>query len=170
MTRKLPLLLIIELLLFAAANGQSQWKEFRPAGQQFSVQVPCDIKSTANDVGTATNPQVQRYYDCPADDTYYIITVFDVVKDATDEMLVSLVQKSVVGGFEGKVISETAIKLGTVSGRKVTARAWLDEGGDTLLECRIFVFGKKVYSATIAASPDRSMVKDKFLSSFKFTN
>jgi hypothetical protein len=171
MKYKLILLSLIVLSLFAAANGQSQWKEFKSAGHQFSTQVPCEIETSKENIGTAEAPQVQTFYECSADGVYYNISVNDVLKGSvTDEVLLSSFQKGMLEGFGGTLMSENVIALGPVPGRRVTASAKLGEI-DALIECRLFKNGDRIFSvAVVAATTNKSPEKTRFLTSFKFQN
>ena len=171
MNYKLLLLLSIVVSFAVSASGQGQWKEYKSAGHQFSTQVPCEIETSRDNVGTAEAPQVQTFYECSADGVYYNISVNDIAKSAvTDEDLLIAFQKGMLEGFGGKLLTEKSITLGSVPGRRVTAGAKLGEI-DALIECLIYKTTDRIYSvAVVAATTNKSSDKGKFLTEFKFQN
>lgn len=171
MNYKLLLLLSIIVSFAVSASGQGQWKEYKSAGHQFSTQVPCEIETSRDNVGTAEAPQVQTFYECSADGVYYNISVNDIAKSAvTDEDLLIAFQKGMLEGFGGKLLTEKSITLGSVPGRRVTAGAKLGEI-DALIECLIYKTSDRIYSvAVVAATTNKSSDKGKFLTEFKFQN
>ncbi len=171
MNYKLLLLLSIIVSFAVSASGQGQWKEYKSAGHQFSTQVPCEIETSRDNVGTAEAPQVQTFYECSADGVYYNISVNDIAKSAvTDEDLLIAFQKGMLEGFGGKLLTEKSITLGSVPGRRVTAGAKLGEI-DALIECLIYKTTDRIYSvAVVAATTNKSSDKGKFLTEFKFQN
>lgn len=171
MNYKLLLLLSIVVSFAVSASGQGQWKEYKSAGHQFSTQVPCEIETSRDNVGTAEAPQVQTFYECSADGVYYNISVNDIAKSAvTDEDLLIAFQKGMLEGFGGKLLTEKSITLGSVPGRRVTAGAKLGEI-DALIECLIYKTSDRIYSvAVVAATTNKSSDKGKFLTEFKFQN
>ena len=171
MNYKLLLLLSIIVSFAVSASGQGQWKEYKSAGHQFSTQVPCEIETSRDNVGTAEAPQVQTFYECSADGVYYNISVNDIAKSAvTDEDLLIAFQKGMLEGFGGKLLTEKSITLGSVPGRRVTTGAKLGEI-DALIECLIYKTTDRIYSvAVVAATTNKSSDKGKFLTEFKFQN
>ena len=164
-------MLSIVVSFAVSASGQGQWKEYKSAGHQFSTQVPCEIETSRDNVGTAEAPQVQTFYECSADGVYYNISVNDIAKSAvTDEDLLIAFQKGMLEGFGGKLLTEKSITLGSVPGRRVTAGAKLGEI-DALIECLIYKTTDRIYSvAVVAATTNKSSDKGKFLTEFKFQN
>lgn len=171
MNYKLLLLLSIVVSFAVSASGQGQWKEYKSAGHQFSTQVPCEIATSKENVGTAEAPQVQTFYECSADGVYYNISVNDIAKSAvTDSDLLIAFQKGMLEGFGGKLLTESVITLGSVPGRRLTAGAKLGEI-DALIECLIYKTSDRIYSvAVVAATTNKSSDKGKFLTEFKFQN
>ncbi|MBK9437894.1 MAG: hypothetical protein IPN51_07890 [Chloracidobacterium sp.] len=169
MKLKLPFLLILVLSLFAAANAQGQWKEFKSAKENFSVLVPCEIESSTENVGTPENPQLQTYFECSADSIYYNVSVTMIPKGpADDDTLLEAFQNGLIEGMNSTLISGTSAKSGTAPGRSFQASAKLG-AIDGLMDCRIYKKDGKMYSLTSAvAVTNKSPDREKFLASFKF--
>ena len=171
MKYRLLLLMSIVISFAVSASGQGQWKEYKSAGHQFSMQVPCEIETSRENIGTAEAPQFQTFYECSADGVYYNISVNDITKSAVaDNELLIAFQKGMLEGFGGKLLTDSAITLGPVPGRRLTAGAKLGEI-DALIECLIYKTSDRIFSvAVVAATTNKSSDKGNFLTSFKFQN
>lgn len=162
--------LCLAAALTAAAQQPSKWKAYAPAGEVYSVSLPCTPAVEPDSVTTKDGVKITvKVAGCVAGTVYYMVSTSDFSSLPNGaKVTLDTFRDGVVTGSGTELGPETSVSLGEAPGRAFTSTGSID-GVEVHYTWRVYLVGSRIYTLAAAntAATTPATDADTFISSFK---
>ena len=164
--------LLASILGAADKPPKSNWTTYTSTEGRFEILMPGEVKQFPVEVQNEFGHSVLHMNVATWDQTMVVVNWLDYPPDVAQDLPEQLLDDSREGALDnlgGKLVSETAIKLGRHEGRELLIEVAKQ---DRLFRARIYLVGNRLYQTVLFGPPKavKSKQAQQYLDSFKLIN